>query len=119
MGYIYKFYWLLFWIAGATFIIIDGQMKKDFQVLEFAVDGIKTVPTSLANLTEHNPGTPFPDIFTLCWRSRTSFARGFWPWNYIEIPHKPGERFLAFTLTDNATHSWFTGKDLRSLSIIN
>ena len=108
MGYQFKYFLFLFWTVAFTNIY--GQIKKDFRVLEFAVDGLKTNPISFATLIEHEPRIPFPDVFTLCWRSRTSFAHEFWGWNYIEIPFKPGERFMGLYLKDNATHSIIAGR---------
>ena len=89
---------------------VRGTIPKEFQVLEFALDGIETNPLNFATLKNHNPTTPFPDVFTLCWRSRTAFGRYMWSWNYIEIPLRPGVRFMALHQQDNATHAMFSGK---------
>merc|ERR1711892_947786 len=32
-----------------------------------------------------------------------------WSWNYVEIPLRPGERFMALYQKDNATHSHIGG----------
>ena len=100
----------LFILWTILFSFIYGQINKDFQVLEIAEDGVQTSPLSVATLIEHEPGIPFPDVFTLCWRSRTAFARESESWNYIEIPFKPGERFLTLYQLDYATHSRIEGK---------
>ena len=92
------------------FVKLNAEIKKEFQVLEFAVDGLETNPLSIATLINHDPRISFPDVFTLCWRSRTSFARYFWSWNYIEIPLRPGELFLALMLKDNVTHYEIRGE---------
>ena len=105
----YQFIYFLFLFGTVSFTNIYGQIKKDFQVLEFSVDGLRTNPVSFATLKEHEPRIPFPNVFTLCWRSRTSFARDLSSWNYIEIPFKPGERFLSLYQTDNYTHSSIAG----------
>ena len=94
------------------FVKLNAEIKKEFQVLEFAVDGLETNPLSIATLIDHDPKIPFPDVFTLCWRSRTSFARYFWSWNYIEIPLRLGKRFLALRLRDNVTHSDIAGEKI-------
>ena len=90
-------------LLAAEFVFTNGQINKDFKVLEFAANGLDTNPTSIATLVNHEPEVPFPDAFTLCWRSKNSFSRGFWPGNFLEIPFKPGERFLAVRMEDNAT----------------
>ena len=94
------------------FVRLDVAIKKEFQVLEFAVDGLETNPLSIATLIDHEPTIPFPDVFTLCWRSHTYFAPYFWSWNYIEIPLRPGERFLALRQRDNVTHSEIYGEKI-------
>ena len=108
MGFRLNYFLFIFWTILFSFIY--GQINKDFQVLEIAEDGVQTSPLSVATLIEHEPGIPFPDVFTLCWRSRTSFAREFWVWNYIEIPFKPGKRFMTLYQKDNKTHSKIGGK---------
>ena len=108
MGYPYVL--ILFLSFG--FVKLNAEIKKEFQVLEFAVDGLETNPLSIATLINHDPRISFPDVFTLCWRSRTSFARYFWSWNYIEIPLRPGERFMALHQRDNATHSHMQGEEI-------
>ena len=85
-----------FLLSVSYFLLVNGQIKKDFEVFEFAGNGLDADSTSFATLTEHQPDTTFPNVFTICWRSRNSYARGFWPWNYLEIPSKSGERLMAF-----------------------
>ena len=101
--------WVLLIMVG--FNSISGQIKTDFQVLEFAVDGYKTNPISFATLEDHNPGTPFPDIFTICWRCWVTFARDLFSNNIVEIPHHPGQLFLKFYSVENGTDSLFYGED--------
>ena len=104
-----NYYWIFIWVAGTTYTI--ANISDSFQVIEVAVDGVKTNPVSFARLEEHEPNLPFPDEFTICWRSRTSFARELWSWNLIEIPYKFDMRFLAFYQVDNATYSHIYGKN--------
>ena len=97
-------------VFSCLFLSCFCALPKEFQVLEFALDGIEHNPLSFATLIDHKPSTPFPDVFTFCWRSRTAFARYMWSWNYVEIPLRPGERFMALYQKDNATHSHIGGK---------
>ena len=101
---------LLFLILTIVKSFINGEIKKDFYVIELAADGIKTNPNSIATLIEHKPNIPFPDVFTFCWRSHTTFARDLWSWNYIDIPSNPEKRFLGFSQYDNGTTSVFSGR---------
>ena len=105
-----------FLLSVSYFLLVNGQIKKDFEVFEFAGNGLDADSTSFATLTEHQPDTTFPNVFTICWRSRNSYARGFWPWNYLEIPSKSGERLMAFNLKDNATTNlWVSGSTSTSI----
>ena len=101
---------LLFLFLTTVKIFILGEIKKDFHVIELALDGVKTNPVSVATLIEHKPNIPFPDVFTFCWRSRSTFARDLWTWNHIEIPSNPEKRFLAFYQVDNGTTSVMHGR---------
>ena len=59
----------LFLLVGNKFQCINGDINKDFHVIELALDGIETNPKSIATLVDHEPNIPFPNVFTLCWRS--------------------------------------------------
>ena len=108
MGVKFCLFLLLFWTILYT--CINGDINKDFHVIELAVDGIETNPKSIATLIEHEPSIPFPDVFTFCWRSRSTFVRDLWTWNHIEIPSNPEKRFLALYLYDNGTFSSIQGQ---------
>ena len=100
----------LFLLVGNKFQCINGDINKDFHVIELALDGIETNPKSIATLVDHEPSIPFPDVFTFCWRSCSTFVRDLWTWNHIEIPSNPEKRFLAFYQVDNGTTSLMYGK---------
>ena len=91
---------------------------KEFTILEFAMDGEESSDVNYGVLKKHQPSTPFPDTFTICWRSQTMFQRNFWSGDYIEIPYKPGERFLALYQENNATHSMLDGKEINRYQLI-
>ena len=93
--------------------LIEGvQSTPDkLTVYGFALNGRETDPINFANLT-NAPTKPFPDVFTFCYRVLTTFDRYFWGYNYLEIPKKPGEQFIAFYQKYNETHptEYFVGQ---------
>ena len=94
-----------------SFLLLEfsGAAPTEFRVLEFAPDGVETEEINFATLTEHTPPTPLPDAFTICWRTKTSFARyTSAAADYLEIPVN-GDRFIAFTQRNNATHTRILG----------
>ena len=94
----------------SAFLYSHGFLRNDFYVLNFALNGFKSNPTSFATLKEHKPTTPFPDVFTICWRSRTTFARDIHLFDFVEIPSQPGNVLLRLMAEDNGAVSWFSGK---------
>ena len=105
-----EYHLLLVLVGTVLFVCISGDINKDFYVIELALDGIETNPKSIATLIDHEPNIPFPDVFTFCYRSRSTFIRDLWTWNHIEIPSNPEKRFLAFYQSDNGTNSIMSGK---------
>ena len=96
------------WLLVLTeFFYSHGFLRNQFQVLDFALDGLKNKPTIFATLTEHKPTTPFPDVFSICWRSRTTFRREHHSSDSVEIPSKPGDVFIQPLIWDKGM---FSGK---------
>ena len=104
-------YFLGILVLSCLFLKISRAGPTEFRVLEFVPDGLETDDISFATLIDHTPPAPLPDVFTICWRTKTSFARytsaGA---DYLSIPLKPGENFMAFTQRNNATHTRILGK---------
>ena len=96
-------------LIGCFTGILFGNIPREFHVIELSIDGVETDYTNYATLTGHNPSVPFPDVFTLCYRSLTSFDRYMWGANYLELPYVPGVRFLALNQRNNATHNHLLG----------
>ena len=106
-------YYLGILVWSCFFLKISAAGPTEFKVLEFVPDGLETDEINFATLTDHTPPAPLPDVFTICWRTKTSFARySSAAADYLEIPLKPGERFIAFTQRNNATHTRILGKYL-------
>ena len=99
------------WLLVLTeFFYTHGFLRNQFQVLDFALDGLKNNPTSFATLTEHKPTIPFPDVFSICWRSRTIFRRELHSTDSVEIPSNTDDIFFHLLLWDNGTDTTFLGK---------
>ena len=113
-----RFCLLLLLVGNISFPCINGDINKDFHVIELALDGIETNPKSIATLVDHEPSIPFPDVFTFCWRSCSTFVRDLWTWNHIEIPSNPEKRFLAFYQVDNGTNSLMYGKEHNKIKLL-
>ena len=96
-------------LIGCFTGVLFGNIPQEFHVIELSIDGEEADYTNYATLTGHNPSVAFPDVFTLCYRSFTSFDRYMWGANYMELPYVPGVRFLAFMQRNNATHNHFLG----------
>ena len=81
--------------------------SSTMRVLQLGVDEAVIGPASYARLLNHDPGEEFPEVFTLCYRSKTMVDRTRESCNAIELPsYHGGHHWVEFYVGYSATESY-------------
>ena len=74
-----------------SFLLLCNEALNTIKVLSFGIDGNDSGTLNYATL-ENAKEEQFPEVFTVCYRSKSTFAST----NRIEIPSKTGNVWIAF-----------------------